>query len=102
MALVRNDSGYASIERKTRDEEEEQGYVAKVHPLKDFVASQTDDYILENWDFEDSASRQDFLNKRVSKVACLYFPSALDERIILVARLFSVLYLTGGMSWLSN
>jgi len=92
MALARNDSGYAGDYGGACSEKD---YAPRAHHLRDFIAAQTDDYVLQNWDFEDNESSQEFLNKRVSNVACLYFPAALDERIVLIARLFSILYLTG-------
>lgn len=41
---------------------------------------------------------QNFLNHEIAGTACVLFPSALDERIFLIARLSSILFLIGGES----
>lgn len=54
---------------------------------------QVDEYISESWDFQDDDSRRDFASQNISSVASYYFPSALDDRIFLLSRLLSVLFL---------
>lgn len=69
----------------------------QTHPLKDFISRAVEEYVLESWHFEENnTNKQAFLLSGVSGIACDYFPSALDERIGLVARLFAVLYLIAG------
>lgn len=98
-SLSRADSGVVTTVKKSvskpqshsQCEEPEQ---PMIHPLVRDVKMQVDEYILQSWDFQDDdVSRRDFESENISSVASYYFPSALDERIFLVSRLLSVLFL---------
>lgn len=74
------------------DGEDEQ---QNIHPLRKQLTTQTNDFILENWDFRSETSKQSYLSKDMTGLACLCFPFALDDRIHLIARFFSIIYLLG-------
>ncbi|KAK4505977.1 hypothetical protein PRZ48_003942 [Zasmidium cellare] len=96
VSLARADSGVghtlksASKEQYSQCEEQEQ---PMIHPLVRDVKMQVDEYVLQNWDFQDDDSRREFVGQNISSVASYYFPSALDDRIYLVSRLLAVLFL---------
>jgi hypothetical protein len=66
------------------------------HPLVDSVSKEVDDYFLEHWKFDSEKSKKRFLGAGFSKVTCLYFPKALDDRIHFACRLLTVLFLIDG------
>ncbi|KAI9794983.1 MAG: carbonyl reductase (NADPH-dependent) ari1 [Peltula sp. TS41687] len=63
------------------------------HPRVDEVSKEVDDYYLQHWDFKDDKARKKFLDAGFSRVTCLYFPEALDDRIHFACRLLTVLFL---------
>lgn len=75
------------------------------HPLRTQITSQTNDFILSHWSFSSSSSSSSppssatsttsYLQTDLSGLACKIFPCALDDRIHLLARLFSVVFLLG-------
>lgn len=76
------------------------------HPLRTQITSQTNDFILTHWSFSSSSSSSSSLTSASSSatsyltsdlpgLASKIFPSALDDRIHLLARLFSVVFLLG-------
>lgn len=67
------------------------------HPLMESVAAEVDGYFLQHWPFDSDKSRQKFLDAGFSRVTCLYFPKALDDRIHFACRLLTVLFLIDGM-----
>ncbi|KAM3423011.1 hypothetical protein BST61_g484 [Cercospora zeina] len=77
------------------DTESESGECEESHILRAQVTSQTNEFILSHWPFENDAARNSFLSRDLAGLACLCFPFALDERIHLIARLFSIIYLLG-------
>ncbi|KAK5657382.1 hypothetical protein OQA88_2952 [Cercophora sp. LCS_1] len=70
---------------------------ALCHPLVDEIAKEVDDYFLQHWPFPDQRSRKRFVNAGFSRVTCLYFPMALDDRIHFACRLLTVLFLIDDM-----
>lgn len=66
------------------------------HPLVEDVTRETDDYFLRHWPFPDDKSRTKFVNAGFSRVTCLYFPKARNDRIIFACRLLTVLFLIDG------
>lgn len=74
-----------------------------VHPLRHSLASQVNNQILAHWDFDSETQKHRFLQRDLTGLACLAFPFALDDRIELIARLFSIVYLLGelvaGLEW---
>lgn len=76
------------------------------HPLRTQITSQTNDFILSHWSFSSSSSSSatsfsttssttSYLKSDLPGLACKIFPFALDDRIHLLARLFSVVFLLG-------
>lgn len=70
------------------------------HPLRTQITSQTNDFILTHWSFSSSASSASssapsYLTSDLPGLASKIFPCALDDRIHLLARLFSVVFLLG-------
>ena len=63
------------------------------HSRVDTIVSQVDQYFLEHWDFPDEKARKTFIKAGFSRVTCLYFPLALDDRIHFACRLLTVLFL---------
>lgn len=68
-----------------------------VHPLRLSLTTQINDLILSHWDFSSPAAEISYLSKDLTGVACQCFPFALDDRIQLIARLFSIVHLLGQM-----
>lgn len=68
------------------------------HPLRAQITSQTNDFILTHWSFSSSSatsSATSYLTSDLPGLASKFFPCALDDRIHLLARLFSVVFLLG-------
>lgn len=74
------------------------------HPLRTQITSQTNDFILTHWSFSSSSassnssassSAPSYLTSDLPGLASKIFPCALDDRIHLLARLFSVVFLLG-------
>lgn len=66
------------------------------HPLVESVSKEVDGYFLEHWKLDSEKARKRFLGAGFSKVTCLYFPKALDDRIHFACRLLTVLFLIDG------
>ncbi|KAL9533821.1 hypothetical protein SMMN14_02244 [Sphaerulina musiva] len=78
------------------------------HPLRKQITSQTNDFILTHWSFSSSSatssssssssssfSAPSYLKTDLPGLASKIFPFALNDRIHLLARLFSVVFLLG-------
>lgn len=67
------------------------------HPLRTQITSQTNDFILTHWSFSSSSSSSatSYLATDLPGLASKFFPCALDDRIHLLARLFSIVFLLG-------
>ncbi|KAF1993247.1 Aristolochene synthase in complex with 12,13 Difluorofarnesyl diphosphate [Amniculicola lignicola CBS 123094] len=63
------------------------------HPNVDAVAKEVDGYFLKHWNFTSARDKKKFVNAGFSRVTCLYFPEALDDRIHFACRLLTVLFL---------
>lgn len=63
------------------------------HPRVDAVASEVNAYFLKHWDFPNEKVKKTFLKAGFSRVTCLYFPLAQDDRIHFACRLLTVLFL---------
>ncbi|KAM7203153.1 Aristolochene synthase [Naviculisporaceae sp. PSN 640] len=68
-------------------------WVPLIHPRAEEVAREVDGYFLEHWPFPNEAARKTFLQAGFSRVTCLYFPLAKDDRIHFGCRLLTVLFL---------
>ena len=67
------------------------------HPLVSEVTRDVDGYYLENWGFPSEASKKKFVAAGYSRVTCLYFPKAQDDRIRFACSLLTILFLVDGM-----
>ena len=66
------------------------------HPKMDEVSREVDSYFLEHWPFKNEKARKKFVDAGFSRVTCLYFPEALDDRIHFACRLLTILFLIDG------
>lgn len=66
------------------------------HPRVDEVSSEVDGYFLQHWNFPSEKAVKTFLEAGFSRVTCLYFPLAKDDRIHFACRLLTVLFLIDG------
>lgn len=66
------------------------------HPRVDEVTKEVDGYFLKHWPFPNEIARKKFVAAGFSRVTCLYFPKALDDRIHFACRLLTVLFLIDG------
>ncbi|KAI1074464.1 Aristolochene synthase from penicillium Roqueforti [Whalleya microplaca] len=57
------------------------------------VSREVDGYFLQHWGFPNIKSERVFLNAGFSRVTCLYFPLAQDDRIHFACRLLTLLFL---------
>lgn len=73
-------------------------FVPICHPLVGPVTAEVDGYFLKHWNFANEKAKQKFVNAGFSRVTCLYFPKALDDRIHFACRLLTVLFLIDGES----
>jgi len=71
-------------------------FVPICHPLVGPVTAEVDGYFLKHWNFPNEKAKQKFVNAGFSRVTCLYFPKALDDRIHFACRLLTVLFLIDG------
>ncbi|KAI0537285.1 Aristolochene synthase in complex with 12,13-Difluorofarnesyl diphosphate [Xylaria digitata] len=68
-------------------------WTAQIHPLHEKVISEVDNFFLQHWPFPDERARGKFVAAGFSRVTCLYFPKALDDRIHYACRLLTLLFL---------
>lgn len=68
-------------------------WTPKCHPRVDEVSQEVNSYFLQRWPFPNAKSRKVFVNAGFSRVTCLYFPLAKDDRIHFACRLLTVLFL---------
>lgn len=71
-------------------------WTPRCHAREKDVAEIVDNYYLEHWPFPSQKSKQKFLNAGFSRVTCLYFPTAKDDRIEFACRLLTILFLIDG------
>lgn len=71
-------------------------WTAEIHPLHKQVISEVEGYFLQHWPFPNDQSRKKFRSAGFSRVTCLYFPKALDDRIHFACRLLTLLFLIDG------
>ncbi|KAI1443034.1 Aristolochene synthase in complex with 12,13-Difluorofarnesyl diphosphate [Annulohypoxylon stygium] len=68
-------------------------WTAQIHPLHEKIIAEVDGYFLQHWPFPDAKARKKFVAAGFSRVTCLYFPKALDDRIHYACRLLTLLFL---------
>lgn len=66
------------------------------HPRVDEVSLEVDRYFLHHWKFPSEKAAKAFIDAAFSRVTCLYFPLAQDDRIHFACRLLTVLFLIDG------
>ncbi|KAI0474768.1 Aristolochene synthase in complex with 12,13 Difluorofarnesyl diphosphate [Xylaria cf. heliscus] len=66
---------------------------ARIQRRMKAVISEVDGYFLKHWPFQGTQAREKFVNAGFSRVTCLYFPKALDDRIHFACRLLTILFL---------
>lgn len=71
---------------------------ARSHPRAEEIGREVDGYFLEHWPFPNEKARLKFLGAGFSRVTCMYFPLALDDRIHFACRLLTLLFLIDGES----
>jgi aristolochene synthase len=71
-------------------------WTAEIHPLHEKVIAEVDGYFLQYWPFPNEKARKKFVAAGFSRVTCLYFPRALDDRIHYACRLLTLLFLVDG------
>jgi aristolochene synthase len=72
-------------------------FVPKCHPQEKQITEQVDGYFLTHWPFKTEKDRKKFVAAGFSRVTCLYFPMAKDDRIHFACRLLTLLFLIDGM-----
>ncbi|KAF2796773.1 Aristolochene synthase from penicillium Roqueforti [Melanomma pulvis-pyrius CBS 109.77] len=63
------------------------------HPNVVEVSRDVDDYFMRKWVWPNERAKKVFIAAGFSRVTCLYFPLALDDRIALACKLLAVLFL---------
>jgi len=71
-------------------------WTPKCHPRVNEVSKEVDGDFLERWGFPTEKAKKKFLAAGFSRVTCLYFPLALDDRIHFACRLLTILFLVDG------
>ncbi|KAI0163976.1 Aristolochene synthase in complex with 12,13 Difluorofarnesyl diphosphate [Xylariaceae sp. FL1272] len=67
------------------------------HPRTDEAIEQVEGYFLKHWPFPNAKARKKFTAAGFSRVTCLYFPKALDDRIQSACMLLTILFLVDDM-----
>lgn len=71
------------------------------HPRVGEVSLEVDGYFLHHWKFPSKKAEKVFVEAAFSRLTCLYFPLAKDDRIHFACRLLTVLFLIDGKNtWL--
>ncbi|KAL8898395.1 MAG: hypothetical protein Q9207_006718 [Kuettlingeria erythrocarpa] len=68
-------------------------WTAACHPDEEPVTHEVDEYFLQEWKFPNQKARDTFVNAGFSRVTCLYFPLAKEDRIHFACRLLTLLFL---------
>lgn len=68
----------------------------RCHPNEEAVTHEVDEYFLMDWKFPNERGQKTFVNAGFSRVTCLYFPLAKDDRIHFACRLLTSLFLIDG------
>jgi len=71
-------------------------WTPRCHSRAEEVGKNVEEYFLHNWLFPSQKSKAKFLKAGFSRVTCLYFPMAKDDRIEYACRLLTVLFLVDG------
>lgn len=82
----------------THDQPPPSLFVPNIHPNVHAVSAEVEAYFLHRWPFRNDADRAKFRAAGFSRVTCLYFPEALQNRISFACRLLTLLFLVDGIS----
>lgn len=69
---------------------------SKIHHLEPEITREVDSYFLQHWPFKTEKDRKKFVAAGFTRVTCLYFPLANDDRIALASKLLTILFLIDG------
>lgn len=68
------------------------------HPRESQMTKEVDEYFVARWNFSGPGAISKFRAAGFSRVTCLYFPEALNDRLIYACKLLTVLFLIDGKS----
>ncbi|KAH8655284.1 Aristolochene synthase in complex with 12,13 Difluorofarnesyl diphosphate [Xylariales sp. PMI_506] len=68
-------------------------FVPRCHRLVERCTSHVDGYFLKHWPFPNEKSRKKFVETGFSRITCLFFPFAKDDRIELACRVFTMYFI---------
>ncbi|USP74924.1 uncharacterized protein yc1106_02198 [Curvularia clavata] len=68
-------------------------WTSSIHPKVEETTAQVDGWFLQHWPFPNEKARKKFVAAGFSRVTCLYFPRAHDERIASACKLLTILFL---------
>ena len=68
----------------------------RCHPLEAQMTDEVENYFIERWNFSSPKAAHKFRAAGFSRVTCLYFPEAQDDRILHACKLLSILFLIDG------
>ncbi|KAI0490081.1 Aristolochene synthase [Xylaria cf. heliscus] len=67
-------------------------FTVKCHPRVKQINAEHDGYFLQYWPFENQKAREKFIACELSTATCLFYPTARDDRIQLIARLITFFF----------
>lgn len=71
-------------------------WVSASYPKVEEVSAEVDGWFLQHWPFPNEKARKKFVAAGFSRVTCLYFPLARDDRIASACKLLTILFLIDG------
>ncbi|CAJ2514067.1 Uu.00g021860.m01.CDS01 [Anthostomella pinea] len=90
-------NGHAVKERKDMWEIPSSLWKPMIHPRAKVVGEEVNNYFLQHWNFPDDLAKSTFLKTGFSRVTCLNYPLAKDDRIHFACRLLTALFLIDDM-----
>jgi len=63
------------------------------HPSLEAATKEVDEYFFQYWPFRSDKARAKYLASGFTRAACLYYPKALEGRIVVAGKLFSFCFL---------
>ncbi|RJE20950.1 hypothetical protein PHISCL_06714 [Aspergillus sclerotialis] len=68
-------------------------WVPTTHPLVNSISNEVNGWFLQRWPFPHAKDRKKFIAAGFSRVTCLYFPLARNDRIAHASKLLTILFL---------